>query len=196
MRRVEVESPSRRTRTIAHELGRDRFLRSGCRAWAPVPVHHRRTGERPDPAEHQDAAALRSGDGQLARFTRGCRQTGAAFSDTGQRYRAKSYSGAPRPMKMGNTRSPWHYYEPRTRAMPSQPVRDFSRALRQNRRSCRGKIIQNLSVGMVHCRFDTLTTPGIMLGCLNDNSIFSPKLASGRSIAHRDARAMPRCQQR
>ncbi len=33
----------------------------------------------------------------------------AVFSNTRRRYRAKSYSGAPRPMKMGNTASPWRY---------------------------------------------------------------------------------------
>jgi hypothetical protein len=32
---------------------------------------------------------------------------------------------------------------------------------------------ENVSVGIVHCRFDTPVAPRIMTGCLNDNSIFS-----------------------
>jgi hypothetical protein len=39
----------------------------------------------------------------------GCRWLDAAFSDARQQYRAKSYIGAPRPMKMGTIRSPWCY---------------------------------------------------------------------------------------
>jgi glucokinase len=32
---------------------------------------------------------------------------------------------------------------------------------------------ENVSVGIVHCRFDTPVAPRIMTGCLNDNTIFS-----------------------
>jgi hypothetical protein len=36
------------------------------------------------------------------------------FGEAPRRWsRGKSYNSAPRLRKMGNTRSPWHYYEPR-----------------------------------------------------------------------------------
>ena len=49
-------------------------------------------------------AMLQSGRRTVQSASR-CRRLDAAFSDTRQRYRAKSYSGAPRSMKMGTTRS-------------------------------------------------------------------------------------------
>jgi hypothetical protein len=44
----------------------------------------------------------------------------AALSDHRQRYRIKSYSGAPRPMKMGNIASPWRY-DVGTHVTPQEP---------------------------------------------------------------------------
>jgi hypothetical protein len=46
---------------------------------------------------------------------------------------------------------------------------------------------ENLSVGIVHCRFDTPVAPRIMTGCLNDSSIFSRTWAPGRSSAFHEA---------
>ena len=43
----------------------------------------------------------------------------AVFSNAGRRYRAKSYNGAPRPMKMGTTASPWRYEAGARYAIPS-----------------------------------------------------------------------------
>ena len=53
---------------------------------------------------------------------------------------------------------------------------------------------ENVSIGIVHCRFDTPVAPRIMTGCLNDSSIFSRTWASGRSRASHEAWAMPWCQ--
>jgi hypothetical protein len=52
-----------------------------------------------------------------------CRRLDAAFSDTRQRYRAKSYSGAPRPMKMGTTASPFPYDAATRHALQSVNLR-------------------------------------------------------------------------
>jgi hypothetical protein len=40
-------------------------------------------------------------------------------------------------------------------------------------------VLPNVSVGIVHWRFDTRTARRIMIGCLNDSSIFSLAVTSG-----------------
>jgi hypothetical protein len=56
---------------------------------------------------HEKPGARNCGRQQVS--TWGCRRLGRSIAKPGQRYRAKSYSGAPRPMKMGTTRSPFPY---------------------------------------------------------------------------------------
>ena len=53
----------------------------------------------------------------------------------------------------------------------------------------------SLSVGIVHYRFDTPMVPRIMIGCLNNSSIFSRILALGwGTLFRKTLRTMPCCQ--
>jgi hypothetical protein len=67
-------------------------------------------------------AMLQSGR-RTAQSASCCRRLDAAFSDTRQRYRAKSYSGAPWSMKMGTTRSPFPYDAAARHALQSAKLR-------------------------------------------------------------------------